>query len=225
MIHLLHGDQTTSSRNKLIQLINLHQQQGREVTRLLAKDLTVAELEHHLGATSLFGQTPLIVIEELHSLPTSQRKKELINLIAQHRGELILWEKRLLTPTMIKKLGQPQVQEFKTSSAIFKWLDLISPKANKKTLIDALHQAIEQDGDHYCLMMLTRQIRLLITAAENQPIAGPPFVQQKLIRQAQSFTLQQLLTLHHKLLDIDLASKSSSSLTLTQQLDLLMLAV
>jgi len=100
-MYILHGENIVKSRQKLTELISKAKNSDRQVKTLAAKKLTTPELEQSLGNQSLFGVEQTIIIEELHSLPTSKRKKELIEQISaastQPDGssvEIILWEKR-----------------------------------------------------------------------------------------------------------------------------------
>lgn len=226
---VLHGDNSVQSRHTLGQLLAEARQANKVVVRLEAKKLTLADLQETLRSESLFGDEKLVVVEELHSLPTSNRKKELIEAVAesaQNQGSttVIVWEKRPLTATMLKKLGSSDVQEFKLSKSLFAWLDSLNGhKRNLSAQLKLFHDAIAQEGEYLCFLMLARQTRMLLSAADGGEIKGPPFMIGKLTKQAQSFTLDQLWRLHQQLLEIDYRQKTSASpLDLTQELDLLL---
>lgn len=225
MHRILHGENTSKSRTRLVALLDEARSKGLSILRLEAKSLTVPQLEEGLGSQSLFGEQKCIVIEELHSLQPSQRKKDLIALLAASTDQsVILWEKRSLTKTMLKPFAQAQVEEFALSNSLFAWLDSLAgpqPKAKKLTL---LHDSVAADSDYFCFVMLIRQIRLLIQAKENAPIAGPPFMKAKLQKQAGPLTLATLRELYSRLLVIDVQQKTSGNrLSLAQELDLLTL--
>lgn len=227
MITILHGDNTVQSRNKLAQFISLAKNKKQDIIRLEAKKTTLPELEQMLGSNNLFGNSQLIIVEALHSLPQSKRKNDFIDLIAQtsqssQNMEIILWEKRALTPTMLKKFPKNKEEHFKLTNQLFKWLDSLSPNNKTKTSqLKNLHKAIEDNGEHMCFVMLIRQIRLLIQAKDGGNIKGPPFMISKLKKQAQDFSLDMLLDIYRNLLQIDLKMKTSQNqLSLAQSLDL-----
>jgi len=229
-ILILHGEQLTRSRERLVSLLDEHKSQGLEVVRLTGSELTLPLLEQSFGETSLFGSSKVILIEELHSLIKSNRKAELIEAVATASGApeaptVILWEKRSLTKPMLKKFPSAQVQEFKVSNAIFTWLDSLSGKKNTKSQqLKLLHQALTTEDEFFCFTMFIRQVRLLIQTKDGGTVAGPPFMVTKLRQQSAQFSLSQLLNTHHRLLEIDVAHKTSSNrLTLGQDLDLLLL--
>lgn len=228
---ILHGENQPQSRQALVVLLDQARQTGRDITRLEAAKLTPAILEETFGTTDLFGQPKTVVLEGLHSLPKSKKKDELIKTVAaavtnaSDSIDCILWESRALTKTMLKLFPQAQVSEYKVSNYVFNWLDSLSPvPKTKPAQLKLLHQAITNEDAYLCFAMLMRQIRLLIQAKDGAAIKGPPFMISKLKKQAQPFTLEQLLTAHHKLLEIDLRQKTSAGLLhISQELDLFVL--
>jgi antitoxin component HigA of HigAB toxin-antitoxin module len=225
MLIILHGENIVDSRNKLVELINDAKNKNKSIERLDAKKINPGILESKLVKQDLFGTEITIIIEELHSLPRSKQKKLLVELIAKSEVSVILWEKRKLTATMLKKFPQAKTIEFKRSNSVFNWLDSLSGnKKNKKQQISTLHQALKDEDSYLCLIMLARQTRMLIQVKENGTIAGSPWMVQKIKKQSQLFSLQQLLSIHRQLLNIDLHQKTSTNaLNLDQELDLLLL--
>jgi DNA polymerase III delta subunit len=232
MVTIIHGENTIQSRNILFTLIQAAQQQKQNILRFDAKRLTLPDLENALGSDSLFAEEKLIIIDELHSLPKSKKQDELIAKIVETEKQqgnqitIILWEKRELTATMLKKFPTAKIQYFKLTSSLFRWLDSLSGDKQlitQKKMIEILHQAIESDGDVMCFVMLVRQIRYLLQAKEGSLTSGAPFMITKLNKQAQGFSPEQLLRIHHQLLEMDLRQKTSAStLGLGRELELLM---
>ena len=175
---IIHGNNTINSREKLVQIINSARNKDKVIIRLEAKKLTEAIFEETLGANDLFGTSKLIILEELHSLPTSKKKKYFIELLSQPQiHDIVLWEKRLLTKTMLKKFENinNSIFEFKISKTLFYWLDTLGNNENGRRKIDLLHSAVETDGEYFCFLMLIRQIRLLIEI-KTQTFNIPPLV-------------------------------------------------
>ncbi len=227
---VIHGENIIQSRQFLTDQITQAKANQQAVHHLMATTLQMKDVASLLGTASLFGGKRLVVVEELHSLPKSAKKEELIQLFATQDDpdtELIFWEKRKLTSTMLKKFPRASVKEFKTTNTLFSWLDSLNgQKRNFSKQHQLLHQAIESDGEFMCFAMLARQVRLLIQVKEGSKVAGPPFVVQKLKHQAGTFTLKQLLTIHQHLHDFDLKQKTSrNALSLEQDLDLLFLTL
>jgi len=228
---IIHGEHLVQSRQYLVKMLQAARSVGREVIQLEAARLLPAELEQVLGSSSLFATPKTIVIEELHSLPTSAKKTELIQQLAQasqsenEAQQLILWEKRALTPTMLKPYPGAQVILSKVNNAVFSWLESLDPHPQTKAAqLKLLKTAVKSEDAFMCLAMLIRQVRMLIQLKGGVKVGGSPFMVSKLSSQANRFSLDQLLATHRKLLQLDLSLKTSSSgLTAEHQLDLLVI--
>jgi DNA polymerase III delta subunit len=222
---IIHGENTIQSRQKLIEIITQAKAQLTLVEHLQASELTLPQLESKLQKTDLFGHNRLIVIEELHSLPTSTKKKNLIELLTSANMEICLWEKRTLTPTMLKKFEGATFYEFKIANSLFNWLDSLSPNSSTITKqLRLLHQAFKDNDEYLCFIMLARQIRLLIQAKSGGQVTGPYFVVNKIKKQAQIFTLKQLFHIHSVLFLLDQHVKSSAnSLSIRQTIEQLII--
>jgi DNA polymerase III delta subunit len=227
---IIHGDSVIQSRKKLVELIDSAKLKNLPIKRLESKNLELKTLELELNSTSLFGSQQLVILEGLHSLPTSKRKKDLISYLINRSlqlGELVLYETRQLTANMLKKFPGAQIFEFKTSNKLFKFLDTLGQDqlaGGKETQIQLLQTVLEADGDFMVFAMLIRQIRLLIQAKDGGVIKGPPFMIGKLKSQASRFTLKQLLIIHEQLFEIDLKQKTSQGLLpLGSELELLVI--
>jgi DNA polymerase III delta subunit len=233
---IIHGENTSKSRDKLAIILQEARAKNIETTRLPAKELSLALLEETFAATSLFGTDKIIVIEELHSLPKSGKKDQLIEMTSAQVSHfeqdiaglptLILWEKRQLTATMLKKFGNAQAEEFKLSSVMFKWLDGFGSKKDTSLQLKELHEVYNQDGAEFLFIMLGRQVRMLLSAKDDGQLKGAPFMIAKLKKQASAFSVEKLQQIHTKLVDIDVQQKTSNTrMTLQQQLDLLVMSL
>lgn len=218
MITILHGDNIVASRAALSSELERISSQGFALRRLETKQLTVPSLEGALGTQELFTPKVIVVIEELFSLPKSKKKDELIALLSQAAVDVLLWEKKALTVTQLRGFPQAKVQAFKTSSAVFAWLDVLRP-GNTQQNLSFFERAEQHDGAEMCFAMLSRQVRLLLQIKDGAAMKLAPFAIAKLQKQAKMFTADQLLSIHKKLVEIDWAMKTStSSLDLRQQL-------
>jgi DNA polymerase III delta subunit len=223
---VIHGENIIQSRNKLMEIIDQTKNKGVLVDRIPASNLDLPSLESKLQKTDLFGHSRMLVIEELHSLPRSAKKNQLIKLVAKNDGpQICLWEKRKLTKTMLKKLAADQVFHFNLSNSLFDWLDSLSTNRNTQAQqIKLLKQAVKTNDEYMCFVMLARQIRLLIQAKTGGKIKGPYFVINKIKKQAQNFSLIKLLQIHSRLHQLDKQIKTSTNIVnLDQALEILIL--
>ncbi|PIY80764.1 MAG: hypothetical protein COY80_01195 [Candidatus Pacebacteria bacterium CG_4_10_14_0_8_um_filter_42_14] len=223
---IFHGNHTVESRDSLLNEISKRQSRGIEIFKLEAKQLSPSSLESELGSNTLFDSAKCVVIEELHSLPTSKKRDELVSLINSSPSDVLLWEKKKLTATQLKKFPNSLNREHNISTTLFSWLDSLGSNASPQKKLNLLHDAVKQDGAQFCFLMLARQTRLLLTSIDGGQVAGAPFVQSKLKKQAHFFTQGELLGLHKKLLQIDTEQKTSTAtLKLEQELDMLTLSM
>ena len=221
---ILHGEHHVNSRNALQQMIQQAMIRDLLSDRLEAKNLQPADLEIILGSQDLFGQKKMLIIEHLHSLPKSNRKKDLITLLSKSTEaeiEIVLWEKKNLTATQLKQFPSAKNQLFKLSSALFAWLDLFGSPGNRQ--FEKFEEAVARDGKEFCFLMLARQIRYLIAAKSGAPLPGAPFIQQKLRKQASLFAEKELFEIHQKLTFLDFHNKIGKPLNLVHELEKLML--
>jgi len=239
---IIHGDNQFESRHQLGTVITQYKQDGYSITRLEATKMTLAALDDAFGTTSLFAQPELIIIEGVHSLPTSQKKKEILQKIVafakQARSEseqsessktCVLWESRTLTKPMLKAFIEQGaiVKEYPISQTLFRWLDSLSTEQNtKKMQLTLLASTLQQENEFIIFTMLCRQIRLLLEVKTGGMPKVAPFILTKLQKQARVFTEAQLLAAHKKLYTLDLQMKSSKGyLSVPAQLDLFVLAL
>ncbi len=209
---IIHGENTIQSRQKLVDVINQAKDKNILIERLSAKSLTLPGFESKLQKTDLFGHSRLLIVEGLHSLPRSKKKNSMIQLLANSDMSICLWEKRKLTPTMVKKFKNATVHHYKIANSLFNWLDSFSPNSATIAKQLKLFKLANTDNDQYlCFIMLARQIRMLIQAKSGGKIGGPYFVVQKIKRQAANFSQQQLLKTHQALFQIDQQIKSSTN--------------
>ena len=223
MLKIIHGENQVASRKKLVELIEQAKKQNKEIVNINAEKIDRAKLESALLSESLFGNEKLLVIEGLYSLPKSKKKDEFISLISSASIEIILWDKKLLTKTDLKKLPtELENYEFKITPKMWSFLDNFStnPKA-KNAMIKLFKESVEGDGAEFVFLMIARQIRILIQIKENNPPKMAPFMLNKLNKQAKEFSLNKLLDLHQKLYLIDQKQKQSTGLlSLESELDL-----
>ena len=203
-LFIFHGENHIKSRQAYLEQSEKLKLPGVSTHKLEAKQLQPHALEQLLGTTSLFSENSVIQIEELHSLPKSERKTRLIQLFHNQISEtvhVVLWEKKKLTATELKQFPQAKVQAFPLSSKMFAWINSLESLPIKKQL-QLLQDAITSDGAEFCFAMLARQVRIWLgKTSANSP------------RQ------HKLLTIHEDLTFIDFHLKTGQSvLTLDQAL-------
>jgi DNA polymerase-3 subunit delta len=107
---------------------------------------------------------------------------------------------------------------FRGQSDVFAMVDSIGQRNGAKAL-RTLHRLLDEDDPLYAFAMIVRQFRLLIQAREaldngldpKEVMRVHPYVAGKIGAQARNFTRADLDYIYHRLLSIDLGSKSSTA--------------
>lgn len=224
---IIHGDYHLESRNFLNSEIARLKASGKNPHYLEGEKLTVSDLETSFLTTSMF-QEDFLVIEKLLTRPSSRAKELCLNLLINHQGkkEVLLWEAKALPKTQLSPLDviKPSVKLFKLPMPIFNLIATFSPR-QKDSLLANLHSIVNQDNEQFLFSLLAKQIGNLIVAksAPNQ-LSLAPWQKSKIMRQANDWSLPQLISTHTRLLEIDHSIKSGrSSLDLISHLDLLIM--
>lgn len=213
MIVLLHGDNVEASRVELLQMIAAAK--GKEIRELQGRFLEPGQLIQALESSSLFGGETLVVIENLFG--KLGRKVKLIESLAaillrsSETTDVVLWEDKELSPTVIKSLGHATIHVFKIPAVIFQLLDGLRPD-RARTLIPLFQQVIANQPVEITYTLLVRRVRQLIQLADAVTPEGlAPWQQTRLTAQARLFTMDELISMHTKLLDMDIAIKTGAS--------------
>ncbi|MEP7167494.1 MAG: hypothetical protein ABI758_05960 [Candidatus Woesebacteria bacterium] len=222
---ILHGDDEIKTHTELARLVDEAKKRGVQILHIEAKGVTIPDLESSIGTQELFASEKMVIVDRLHSLPKSKSKDELIEWIASQKSttvHIVFVESKVLTPTQLKKFPESQALLFKLPGLLFHFVETLGIQSSS-TLITTFHQVLNTQDVEFVFTMIVRQIRILIAFVADGTYEGPPFGRQKIQTQARSFSLDGLLSIHKKLLEIDTRQKTSrASLSLAQEIDLLL---
>lgn len=226
MMTLLHGNNIVASRAKLIERIDEARGQGKEIRQLDGKILDGPALTQAVESSSLFGGDVLVIVDGLLAKSGKKEKQASLLLDILKRSEtatdIILWEEKEIGKTLTGLLGSKcSVELFKTPVVIFQFLDNIAPGRTSE-LLGILHQALEFDAAELIFALLVRRVRQLIQLRDNvMPEGLQGWQAGRLTSQARLFTMDGLLSMEKKLLEIDVSIKTGTSpFPLAQQLEL-----
>src|SRR3990170_5736253 len=154
---ILHGDDVLASRQELE---NIKKKYSGSIT-FTSQDFDITKFVQSLEGTTLFGETPLIILEDTFS--TSKHTKDLFQIFPHvNTGDIVIWESKILTNRILEKLGKTaKIKLFKLRSEIFLFLESVTPSTKHKA-ITYFHSLLKADAPERVFFMLVRQIRLLL---------------------------------------------------------------
>lgn len=209
---IIHGEDIVSARNRLNELIEAAKDRGVGLKRLTAPDLDLTTATQVLTAATLFGETPLIVIEGLFSLTKSKNKDGLLEFISRYQDrDLLLFEDRALSPSALAPFAKAKHEAYKPAAVIFSFLDSLRPGGAAKSLKLLADLESARQPAELIFALLIRQTRLLIQAQEPSRLKMAPWQKSKLISQAHAFGEEKLLKLHADLYHLDKNVKTGAN--------------
>lgn len=210
MITLIHGDDVEKSRVRLNTLLGAVK--DKEVRRVDGRSVDVTELTTALGSDSMFGGTQLIVIENLLGSSTKKptRLSSMTRAIAHapKDADVLLWEGKELTKTVVAKLGPGvKVFLFKIPIILFQFLDALAP-SRSKILIELYQKLRIAEADELVFYLMTRRIRQLLIIRDGGMVDGiAPWQARRLTSQAGHFTMEKLHEMYINLLNMEYSLK------------------
>ena len=219
MLTLIHGDNIVLSRNELTRIKNTAV--GKEIRDINGKNISESDLRQSVESLSLFGNTVLIVIENLFS-PLGRKEKQValvseIISTASNMVDIVIWEPKEVGKTVLNGVKKAKVQLYKISSTLFDFLDSLAPHQHAHILA-LFEKTLDGSPVELILFMLGSRVRHLIQVKDNvMPDKMSPWQSMRLTNQAKSFTMDKLLAMHNTLIELEYLFKTGSTpFTLTQ---------
>ena len=225
MITILHGDNTSKSREELVALKS--RLVGQEIIELPGT-LTLTDFKQAMESQSLFAEKRTVIIENFFSKRGQKKNDDVLTYLAKapHEIDVIIWEGKQIDGRKLLSFKKADIRAFKYDATMFQFLDSLRP-GNARAMIQLFHQTIQREAEDLVFFMLVRQTRLMFALSVDAAIAETtkmaPWQRSKVAGQARSFSPHQLQTLIQNLHGIDFARKrGKSALSLVQQLDILL---
>jgi len=210
---IIHGDNIQASRFLLTQTILDFK--ASELIFLSGPQLTQTNLVQACESNSMFFISRLVVIEQVFSGPKSNEKKQIIDKLSQYQSDfpinLIIWENKALTKTMLKPFINWDNKSFAISKSLFQFLDSVQP--NSKLLFSLFESCKKTEPIQLLFYMFHRRISSLIHAyyKTGSFFKSSPWQQSKLLGQAGKFTIEKLVDIYKYLLQIEINQKTGKS--------------
>jgi len=200
MITLLHGENIEASRaeyNRLKDAIY-------EKELLDGKVLDETNLTQAISSGSMFGGEKTVFIDNLFGKlgRKTTRIEKLATIIRESVTPVVLWEDKEVGITVLRSLGKADVKLFKIPQNIFQFLDTLTAETYNRV----------SEPPELVLFLLSKRIRQLIQIRDEVTPEGLQGWQaSKLTRQAKLFTMDRLLFMYKKLLDMEFSIKNGTS--------------
>lgn len=224
MVYLIHGDDNLSSRNYYIS------QKDNNSISFDAENLNLVELSQTLIGSALFTESNKVFIDNLFS-NKSKNQNEIIDLLSKKRSaNIFIYSNKEVSLKSLSGIKDLEQKVFKIPQNMWEFLDRLRP-SRKQNLFD-FHKTLAANETEIVFSMLIRQFRLLLAISSNSKnnISEihrlAPWQKSKLVHQSSFFTQNSINKIISKLYEIDKSIKTgSSSLTLKQNIDFLMLEI
>lgn len=224
MLTIACGEDSTVSRQYVLDLKKDYQQKQYETLNIHAKDIIEAVTKSDL-TSSLFSQKIIYFTENLNTYLSRIKNKELIGQFEQistdKTVEVVDWEEdKSARDLKIAKLGR--VKEFKPASNVFQLLDACTPK-NRLKFLTLLESVTKTQDSLFVFTMLSRHARTLLLAKTGSfGTRVQPWQRGKLSSQAKQWDEEKLEGFYRGLFKIDTALKTGATpFDLKKSLDIL----
>lgn len=224
MITIIHGDDVTKSRQKLEELLR-----GKHYQSFDGQKAKIEDIIDSTSSQELFAIQKMIVIEKFTALTKQKSFLEFLKTIESDKDiQIILWDERVTTPTVLKTFASSQVLMYSLPKFFFAFLDGLYPKNGKHTsqLLKQLSGSFEDAQIFYAMV---KRIRLLLMAqtgdlqAFTETKSMSSWQAQNLVRQARLWPEDALPLFYLKLFDLEKGMKTSNlPLSLINHIDILL---
>lgn len=227
MLHIIHGEDTVSSRNKLQEFL----EKKVKIARIDGDKTPVEGFLNELSARDLFETQRIVVLENPKKyFPSDKFWKEINKFSDSKDTEILVWNDGAIDVRQTKKFLNPKIQIFELPKYYFAFLDGIFPGEGGR-VHEVLSKLSEQMTDEQIFYAMVKRVRALILLknGDKNEFSDTKNMQDwqagKLQKQANSWTNEKLSDFYAKLFDLEKGMKTSSlSQPLIRHIDILLLS-
>jgi len=233
MLVILHGDNILASRNELASIKKASHE--KEIRDINGKNIPEEDIRQAVESLSLLGSSIVVIFENLFSgLGRNQKTvKTYADILSQasYTIDIILWESKEIGKTVLSQLPDADIRLYKIPLVIFEYLDSMRPGNTSQTLSLLEDMSNPQNGSRMAqelvFYMTQTRIRQLIQMKDHvTPQKVSSWQAMRLTNQAKSFTMDMLLAMHKKLIELEYSFKTGASpFTLSQLIHQLILDI
>ncbi len=217
-ITIIHGEYTTSSRERYFKIMATVKSRGWEVVHLNSGNISALD---KLTTTFMFNNDQLFVIDNLDKIPLSELKwlKKNENRLDTN---LLIWHKKELGKKLINELPKNTSYElFQLPKLIFSFLDDLKP-GNSKSALKKLQMIKKTEPVEFILALIANTLRDMMVAKESGKLPYQLWRISKIKTQAAYFSKNNLKKFINDLALADVEAKTGG-VSLDISLDLILL--
>ncbi len=228
MITIIHGENIKESRNYFWNL----KQKSQNPIFYTSENINALDLLQNLASTGLFEDSKDVFIENLFSLKKLSEKEKIIKIVLENEknNQIVIWENKILTPSILKSFKTAEIKKFDIPQKIFAFLDTIG--IDKKKSIQLFHEILENEEPEYIFFMIIRHFRIMLsltpshTTTIDEVKRLAPWQKSKYEKQLKSIGFERLKNFYSDLFLTDFKQKTGQNpLSLMQAIDILLLKI
>ena len=226
MVYILSGEDISSSRTRLLSLVN----KDSQILRFDGRKNSSSEILEAFEAKSLFSEKKTIILEYFAKLKSDKVFEKAKSFIKDPDTILILWDEADVPRGVIKELSAAKSESFVFPKVFYQFIDGISP-SNRETSAKLLNSLLKTLAAEQILYSITKRVRALCIFKEgfgsnySETLNLAPWQVEKLARQANEWTKEGLSKFLLKLSQTDELLKTSGlPMSLAAHLDTMLLS-
>ena len=161
MLYIIHGEDTVSSRNRLIE----HTSEFSSIEYFDAEKASITEILSAFSSSDLFLDKKCIVIEKILRLPKADLEKIQGSILDSFKSTsitVILWHNTELSKIFLSKFKDAKSEVFLLTKLFFTFIDSLTPKNASFTLETfSKMNNVEAEQIFYSMIKRIRQLMMI----------------------------------------------------------------
>ncbi|HVZ12300.1 MAG TPA: hypothetical protein VG965_04695 [Patescibacteria group bacterium] len=156
MLYIISGDDTASSRQKLLDLVGGE----KNVTRIDGKKQGVVDIEMSLASSGLFSEKKKVIVEFFSKIKAQDKLADEVSKVVKDSDlDVILWDENAPGVKLTKITGV-NILSYTFPKLYFQFLDGLSP--SNPSLLKLFHQVLKSYVAEQVLFSVVKRLRQLM---------------------------------------------------------------
>jgi len=214
MIQIIHGNDTTSSRNYYFEEKN----KLKNPIFINGDGINFDQIFQALENNSFFAENKEVIIENFFAKnkSTTNEFKKIVEYLNSNKSSTVLfWDNDEVSKASLNAFKNATVKYFSYPQTLFAFLDNIKP-GKGEYLIKLFHELLNTMAAELVFFMINRQFRIMLNISDQDKLIDEvkrmaPWQLSKFKNQAALFGNDQLLELYNKLFEIEIGQKTGKA--------------